>query len=84
MFAERPAGFLLRSRRLKVVAPSSVVAMPFVSLLLAWVATFSKHIVLQPIKALIKDHPSLVRAHIDLLLMSLLLIGFRSLSPRAG
>jgi hypothetical protein len=54
----------------------AAVAMLFVSLLLAWVATFSKLIVLQPVKVLIKDHASLVRAHIDLLLMSLLLMAF--------
>jgi hypothetical protein len=53
---------------------SGAICMLFASLVLAWVATFSKLIIVQPIKEVIKDHASLVRAHIDLLLMSLLLM----------
>ena len=41
------------------------------ALILAWVATFAKLIVVRPVAALIKDYGSLIRAHIDLLLMAL-------------
>jgi hypothetical protein len=45
--------------------------MLFAALVLAWVGTFSKLIVVRPIQAMIKDYEALIRAHIDLLLMSL-------------
>jgi hypothetical protein len=48
------------------------VGMLFTALVLAWVATFAKLIVVRPVQALIKDYGSLIRAHIDLLLMCLL------------
>lgn len=48
------------------------VGMLFVALVLAWVATFTRLIVVPPVQALIKDYEALIRAHIDLLLMSLL------------
>lgn len=48
------------------------VGMLFSALVLAWVATFAKLIVVRPVQALIKDYSSLIRAHIDLLLMCLL------------
>lgn len=51
---------------------SGAVGMLFSALVLAWMATFAKLIVVRPIQALIKDYGSLIRAHIDLLLMSLL------------
>lgn len=48
------------------------VGMLFAALVLAWIATFAKFIVVRPIQARIKDYGALIRAHIDLLLMSLL------------
>ena len=48
------------------------VGMLFCALVLAWVATFAKLIVVRPVQGLIKDYGSLIRAHIDLLLMCLL------------
>jgi hypothetical protein len=48
------------------------VGMLFAALVLAWVATFAKLIAVRPIQARIKDYGALIRAHIDLLLMSLL------------
>ena len=51
---------------------SGAVGMLFSALVLAWIATLAKLIVVRPIQALIKDYGSLIRAHIDLLLMSLL------------
>jgi hypothetical protein len=41
------------------------------ALVLAWIATFCRLIPVAPIHALIKDCEALIRAHIDLLLMSL-------------
>lgn len=47
-------------------------SMMIAALILAWVATFSKLMVVQSVAALIKDYGALIRAHIDLLLMALL------------
>jgi hypothetical protein len=46
------------------------VYMLFAALVLAWVGTFTKLIVIRPVQAMIKDYEALIRAHIDLLLMS--------------
>lgn len=48
------------------------VGMLFAALVLAWIATFAKFIVVRPIQARIKGYGAPIRAHIDLLLMSLL------------
>ena len=42
------------------------------ALVLAWVATFCRLIPFEPVARLIKDYGSLIRAHIDLLMMALL------------
>jgi hypothetical protein len=42
------------------------------ALVLAWVATFCRLIPFPPVARLIKDYGSLIRAHIDLLMMALL------------
>jgi hypothetical protein len=42
------------------------------ALVLAWVATFCRLIPFAPVARLIKDYGSLIRAHIDLLMMALL------------
>jgi hypothetical protein len=55
---------------------NGAVAMLFASLTLAWVATFSRLMILRPVQMWIKDSEAIVRAHIDLLLMSLLCIAF--------
>lgn len=47
------------------------VGMLFAALVLAWIATFCRLIAVASIQALIKDYEALIRAHIDLLLMSL-------------
>lgn len=47
------------------------VCMLFAALVLAWVGIFTKLIVIRPVQAMIKDYEALIRAHIDLLLMSL-------------
>ena len=54
------------------------VGMLLASLALAWVATFARLIVLRSIQIRIKDSGALVRAHIDLLLMSLLCMAFHA------
>lgn len=41
------------------------------ALVLAWVATFCRLIPFEPVARLIKDYGSLIRAHIDLLMMAL-------------
>jgi hypothetical protein len=51
---------------------NGAVFMLFASLLLAWIATFSNLIVIDRVRAIVRDHGSLVRSHIDLLLMSIL------------
>ena len=55
------------------------VGMLFASLALAWVATFARLVVLGPVRGLIKDSGAIVRAHIDLLLMSLLCMAYYAL-----
>ena len=45
--------------------------MMLAALALAWMATFSKLIVVRPVAAMVRDYGSLLRAHIDLLLMAL-------------
>jgi hypothetical protein len=52
------------------------VAMLWTSLALAWVATFSRLIIVRPVQARIKDSGAMVKAHIDLLLMSMLCMAF--------
>ena len=47
------------------------VCMLFAALVLAWVGTFARLVVIRPVQAMIKDYEALIRAHIDLLLMSL-------------
>jgi len=42
------------------------------ALILAWVATFTRLMVVPPVAAMIKDYGALIRAHIDLLMMALL------------
>jgi hypothetical protein len=54
------------------------VGMLFAALVLAWIATFAKLMVVRPIQARIKDYGALIRAHIDLLLMSLLCLALYS------
>jgi hypothetical protein len=51
---------------------NGAVGMLFAALVLAWIATFAKLMVVPAIQARIKDYGALIRAHIDLLLMSLL------------
>jgi hypothetical protein len=46
--------------------------MLLLALVLAWVATFCRLIPFKPVAGLIKDYGSLIRAHIDLLMMALL------------
>ena len=41
------------------------------ALVLAWIATFCRLIRFEPVAGLIKDYGSLIRAHIDLLMMAL-------------
>jgi hypothetical protein len=41
------------------------------ALVLAWIATFCRLIPFEPVARLIKDYGSLIRAHIDLLMMAL-------------
>lgn len=42
------------------------------ALALAWIATFCRLIPFEPVARLVKDYGSLIRAHIDLLMMALL------------
>ncbi len=53
--------------------------MILVALVLAWIATFSKLIVVGPIRDAVKDYHSLIRAHIDLMLMALFCLSFFNL-----
>jgi hypothetical protein len=52
------------------------VGMLFASLALAWVATFARLVVLRPVQLRIKDSGAIVRAHIDLLLVSPLCMAY--------
>ena len=55
------------------------ISMLAVALLLAWTATFAKLMVVPTIQALVKDYHSLIRAHIDLMLMALFCLSFFNL-----
>jgi hypothetical protein len=46
------------------------------ALVLAWIATFCRLIPFEPVARLIKDYGSLIRAHIDLLMMALFCMAF--------
>lgn len=48
------------------------VGMLFSALVLAWIAALTRLMVVKSVATLIKDYGSLIRAHIDLLLMALL------------
>jgi hypothetical protein len=55
------------------------VAMLAAALVLAWIATFAKLIAIPTVKGLVKDYNSLIRAHIDLMMMALLCFSFFNL-----
>jgi hypothetical protein len=55
------------------------VAMLATTLVLAWTATFAKLIAIPAVQDLVKDYHSLVRAHIDLMMMALFCFSFFNL-----